>query len=235
MHRYAAFLLCALPAGGLVAAPAPFSKPESWVRGWDKPVDLRGGCLFDRKGDQLTITIPGGAKDPDGRNGRQNGPRLLQDVEGDFDVQVRVSGDDRQTGEEVRQAGLFLTDGKKVVKLARTVHSDSGGLFGDRDRPTRYQLSGEIKWPTPRGGSRGKGFLAKGSLLGRPTYLRLERRGDKLWMKFSKDGKVWPQESVQLFDLQLPQKVKVGIFAEATLETTFKPVFDKFKLTKLKK
>ena len=115
MHRPAALLLCAL-AGGLAAAPAPISRPSKetgpWFDGWDRPVDPLGDCKFARKGDRLTITVPGKGHQLDIVQGGLNAPRLLREVEGDFLVQVRVRGDYRPADLDkpgmLRQAGLVL-------------------------------------------------------------------------------------------------------------------------------
>ena len=127
MHRYAVLLLCALvaagvvaAAGGLMAAPAPFPTRTGrasgpWITGWDRVVDPVGDCKFDRRGDRLTMTVPGQPQEVDVTRGRLNGPYLLRDVEGDFVVQVRVGGDFLK-GQGT--AGLLLLAGNNGVTLA---------------------------------------------------------------------------------------------------------------------
>ena len=51
--------------------------------------------------------------------------------------------------------------------------------------------------------------------------------------KCSQDGKTWGRLGNPV-RLELLQKLKVGVVAEATAEGTFKVVFDNFKLTPLK-
>jgi hypothetical protein len=108
MPRLAALsLLGALVASGLVAAPAPFPRPDRagpWVTGWDTPVDPVGDCRFDRDGDKLTITVPGS-------KGRSSDFSLLRDVEGDFVLQVRMAVSFPGA------AGILLVDGKQRLQV----------------------------------------------------------------------------------------------------------------------
>src|SRR5207244_787546 len=103
----------------VVAAPAPFPKPpkvsSSWYEGWDKPeVPPWGDCRLDRRGDRLTITLPGDEKyrgiflcpSP------TRDPRLLRDVEGDFVIEVQLEGQVRSLYPDgCNRAGLVVTDG----------------------------------------------------------------------------------------------------------------------------
>ena len=62
------------------------------LEGWGKVVDPDGDCKFDAARGSLSIAIPGTHHNLNPAV-RQNAPRVLQEVEGDFTVQVRVSGD----------------------------------------------------------------------------------------------------------------------------------------------
>jgi hypothetical protein len=61
------------------------------------------------------------------------------------------------------------------------------------------------------------------------TYLRLERKGDKVLGSVSQDGKTW--HALNPIDLKLPRKVKLGVAAGTTSTDTFSPRYDSFKLT----
>src|SRR5262249_33981790 len=116
MHRLTVLLPCILTAA--LAAPAPAPRP--WLSGWDRPLDPLGGCRFDRKGETLTVTVPGEGRDLETADGRPNAPRLLRVVEGDFTAQVRVRGDFGKVGlGGLRRAGLLLSDGHWFVSLTR--------------------------------------------------------------------------------------------------------------------
>src|SRR5262245_31921936 len=121
-------LALALLAAPLLAAPVPPPKPAKasgpWFDGWDKPVDPKGDCRFERKGDRLTLTVPGkGAHTLDEGPGNvvkatSTAPRLLRDVEGDFTIQVRVGGgmDGPARRGAGYAAGLIVMDGERVVQ-----------------------------------------------------------------------------------------------------------------------
>jgi hypothetical protein len=189
-------------------------------------VDPLGDCRFHRKGERLTITVPGQGHALDQDGVRHNAPRLLRDVEGDFVAQVRVAGNFEPAVEEgARRAGFILVDGTGLVTAVRYGGNDTP-LAGDVIiPPLRVQLLHPKSW-VPQYSH------AAGPSVDKPAYLRLERRGNLLVMTFSEDGKKWsPWESRP--NCKFPRKVKVGVVAEATAPGTFKATFDHFKLTPL--
>jgi regulation of enolase protein 1 (concanavalin A-like superfamily) len=184
------------------------------VTGWDRPVDPVGDCRFDRRGDRLTVTVPGKGRELDVAGRRLNAPRLLRDVRGDFMVQVRVEGRlrtaDMPVGREWGQAGLLLASERDFkVKLT------AGPMLLYQTLTSAYETVPPI-----------------GPRVGRSVWIRLERRGDVLWLAFARDGKKWKRLGEPL-RMELPHKLKVGVVAENTAEGTFKAVFDQFRLTPL--
>jgi hypothetical protein len=194
MSRLAVLLLAALVAGGLMAAPAPFRRASPvWTNGWNKP---EGEGRFDRDGDKLTITVSG-----------KGASHLLRDVEGDFVVQVRHTGD-------FRRAGLLLMDRTNIIHLDRRGSSIFLTIPVDvADSGLPYKLDVDTK--------------VEGPPTARPVFFRLERRGNRLWFSWSEDGRRRPIEARELPN-KLSRKLKLGIFAEGT----GKPIFDKFELTR---
>jgi hypothetical protein len=241
MHRVAVLLLSALLAGALLAAPAPFPQPsKAWVVGWDRPVDPVGDSRFERKGDELSIAVPGKARDPvlptieDGLEvltpgNRLDTPRcLLRDVVGDFRMQVRVRGNfGPQTVTGKRTAGLMLAFWPEYITGLRTQSPAETGFAGmtllnglfHRQRAV-FDVIWWHNWGPP---------------LEAPAYLRLERRGGRVQMAVSVDGHEWTDMAAnsELRAIRLPQKVKVGVVVESTAPGTFTAVFDNFKLTPL--
>lgn len=226
MPRIAALLLCALAA--LVASATPAPEPTPWVTGWDKPVDPKGDCKFERKGDRLTIFVPG--KDHEFNYGPTrrslNGPRLLRDVEGDFVVEVLVSGDNWEPGSKrSRGAGLVVMDEKEPIGTLE---------FQGRPHPDEHEKQGwEIRSEIYPDGSVTTSF-DYGPIIPPLGYasLRLERRGDKWRASFRKDHKEWKELPTLTLNRNVPRKLKVGVFAEANVEGEFKVVFDHFKLSR---
>jgi hypothetical protein len=88
-------LLFALAALLLVCSAFATPAPEPFISGWDTPVDPDHDCKISRSGDSLTIEVPGTDHDYDPIRKCFNAPRLLRDIEGEFDIQVRVRIDCR--------------------------------------------------------------------------------------------------------------------------------------------
>jgi regulation of enolase protein 1 (concanavalin A-like superfamily) len=217
------------PKQGKPESPAPAGQ-QPWVTGWDRPVDPKGDCSIERKGDRLTITVPGEGHEVDiaSRSNRMNGPRLLRDVEGDFVVEVRVSGDNWASEQEgFRGAGLLVADADKGHGLTLKVQVRC--TVSGRDKLSEWVMSEEHH---PRGFAV---FAPAGhnrtTRPRRSTYFRLERRGDAWRRSWSEDSNKWHEYSEAL-KMRLPRKLKVGVLAEADAEGEFKVVFDKFRLSR---
>ena len=185
--------------------------------GWDAPVDPQRNCGFSDGGGKLTIIVPGNNQELMAERGNMSAPRLLRDIEGDFTAQVRVSGDYSVPDgtSPFRGAGLLLmADEKNYVRLERVV----GALAGGRIHGVwELRRDGRLE-PSPNGYP---------PLSGTATYLRMERRGDKLFGAYSEDGAKWTE--LKPFDLDLPRKVKIGVAAWAAA-SRFAPSFDQFRL-----
>jgi hypothetical protein len=199
-------LLCLISASAIVAAPAPVPKPiptGPWFDGWEKPVNKKKDCSFDRKGGKLTITVPGRGHKldlvrdlPTWRLGADSAaPMLLREVEGDFTVRFRVGGavapapQERKGG--IFKAGLVLLDGnKEVMRLLQ-----------------HYPVNKQ------------------------PIYMLIERRGDKVSCNRSWDGVTWPDDPDASFETQASKKLKLAIVASSDGDGVFKAEFDQLKIT----
>jgi regulation of enolase protein 1 (concanavalin A-like superfamily) len=198
-------LLCLISASVLVAAPAPVPKPKEtgpWFDGWEKPVEPKKDCHFDRDGAKLTITVPGRGHKldlvrdrPTWRLGADSAaPMLLREVEGDFTVRFRVAGAvapaPQGHGREAFTAGLVLLDGNKTVQ---------------------HHLS----YPVNK----------------KPMYMLIQRRGDKVSSKSSSDGVTWPDDPDASFRIQASQKLRIAIVASSNGDGVFKAEFDQLEIT----
>jgi regulation of enolase protein 1 (concanavalin A-like superfamily) len=198
------------------------------VAGWDKPIDPDGDCTFRRDYDTLTIEVPAKEHDLNVPRHQLNAPRLLRDVSGDFETQVRVSGDFRPVGAPGGQtrhnyAGLVLmADDEDFLRFQWDGTNDAGNTTG----------CAYVYWERHKDR---KGSLAT---IGRPgtqpadrlaAYLRMGRRGDTLYFAYSEDGKKWRERTS--LDEKLPTKLKLGVFAATDSAAPFKPRFDRFQLT----
>ncbi|HEY7313954.1 MAG TPA: hypothetical protein VH643_31685 [Gemmataceae bacterium] len=216
----AVFLL----TNGIVLA-APIPAVQTWVKGWDKPVDPDEDCKFIRDKGTLTIEVPGKDHDLGVERGLMNSPRLLRDVEGDFVAQVRLSGTFRPSNKSTSTkrlpfvgAGLLLmADEKTYVRLERAALLKGGEV----KTYANWELRRNGKWVLA-------GAERVQPLEDKPTYLRLERKSDQLLASVSHDGKEWKE--LNPLEAKLPAKLKLGVSAGGTSMDVFAPRFDQFKL-----
>lgn len=89
-------------------------KPYGTIAGWGEMIDPDRDCLFAVGADQVGIQIPGTSHDLSAELNRTNAPRVLQPVEGDFEIEVRVAG--------------TLTPDRPLV-ATRTAYSGAGLLL----------------------------------------------------------------------------------------------------------
>lgn len=213
--RVVAMLLCAVVAFCVSAAPAPVYRhrpAKLWFDGWDEPIDKVGGCKFARDGEKLTITAPGSNSEP---------VLLLREVEGDFVLVLRVSGDFHPRGEGHFRAGVALVFGGSRSGMDRVTESKAGTVSGG----FRAELSGNGKHMNSASGCNGKD-------MGNVSYLRVSRKGNELILEAKEAGGEWTTMNRGFTTLTLPKKIKVGVSAEATAPGPFRVEFDQFELTK---
>jgi hypothetical protein len=86
MNRSLFVLMAFLMTCTAFAAPAP----DPFRSGWGTPVDPNRDCKISRDGGVLTIEMPGSVHDYDPIRERFNAPRILRDIEGDFEIKVRI-------------------------------------------------------------------------------------------------------------------------------------------------
>src|SRR5262245_24173007 len=197
--------LLALACTAFAADPEPDPEPNPFEKGWDKPTDPDKDCKFQREKGGLTITVPGKDHDLAAERKVMNSPRLLRDVEGDFIAFVRVGGDftpslNATTNERVPfvGAGLVLMDGEKTyIRLERA------SLRQARVVKTyaNWELRKDGAWELA-------GHAGVCPLKEKATYLRLQRKGDKILGAASEDGKSWTD--LKPLELKLPAKLKLG-------------------------
>jgi regulation of enolase protein 1 (concanavalin A-like superfamily) len=224
MCRLALTLMFALAACAALAAPAP--EPRPFETGWDKPIDPDKDCRFRIDKGVLTITVPGVDHDLGVERGLMNSPRLLRDVEGDFVAQVRVKGTFQpsatsSTTERLPFVGaglLLMASDQTYIRLERAAlrRSDDVKTYAN------WELRQDGKWVL-------SGDATVLPLEDKDTYLRLERKGDKLLAWASHDGDKWSE--LPPLEVKLPARLKVGVSCGGTSTDVFAPRFDHFKLT----
>jgi hypothetical protein len=223
----------------IFAAPAPKDS-------WERPINPDNDCKIDIKDAAVTIELPGGNHDFDPKRKRFNAPRILREVEGDFVVQVRVSGSFRPSAKSsvegqvpIVAAGLVLINADKDYirleyesyrrteegrrpnkgkeKQGRKPELRIGAAF--KTFGTQYEeVELEPPWKQDHQGNEEQ------------IYLRFERQGRDLREAISPDGKAWTTHVSFEGFLNLPRKLKVGLAAYSTSTEPFKVRFDQFKL-----
>ena len=130
---------------------------------------------------------------------------MLREVEGDFEIQVKVDGTFKPTGPGTTllnmptyEAGLVLiNDADNFITLLR-----SASFRNDKNN-TSVVVSHRTE-------ARGQGMrlpqIGRGT-----TYLRLVRQGSKFIPSASNDGKTW--ESLRLVEVDWPDRLKLGVTA----------------------
>jgi regulation of enolase protein 1 (concanavalin A-like superfamily) len=195
------------------------------LRGWGVVFDPDDDCKFAVGKGDLTITVPGKDHALGVERGVMNAPRVLQEVEGDFIVQVRVAADFPKAATSVVEgrrpfhgAGLLiLQDNKNFVRL------ESAGMVydGKHHRYAGFEMRQDGKFVR-------EGEAHEHPLTGKDQYLRLERRDGKIIASVSADGIRW--NSLDPLDARLGRRVLVGVAAGQNTSTGFAPQFSGYRL-----
>jgi RNA polymerase sigma factor (sigma-70 family) len=195
------------------------------LRGWGVAFDPADDCKFAVGKDKLTITVPGKDHALAAERGQMNAPRVLQEVDGDFIVQVKVSADFPRKGESVVEgrrpfhgAGLLVyQDVKNFVRL-----ESAGMVFNDKHyRYASFELRQAGKFVR-------EGDAHEHPLTGKDQYLRLERRDGKVIASVSADGVRW--NPLEPLDARLNRRVFVGVAAGQNTSVGFAPQFAGYRL-----
>jgi hypothetical protein len=219
-----AVVVCLIILVGYLTAQRPKS-----VRGWGALIDLDNDCTVLEEGDKLTITVPGGTHDLNAELGGMSAPRVLREVDGDFTVQVKVTGEfdpgDESAKDKVAPfngAGLLLwQDEKNYLRLERNGWWSISGQLGCYLPLIAYFLDGNHQGQTPKGES-------IESFRGRSTWLKLERRGDKVTASYSHDGQEWMDREIVV---GFPNRILAGVTAVNTSKKPFTAEFEDFRVT----
>jgi regulation of enolase protein 1 (concanavalin A-like superfamily) len=220
MIKFHRFLLATLTVGLVGVAVATEDEKPRTIKGWGEVTDSAGDCSVKGEEGRLTIEVPGGTHDLNPALGGMRAPRVLKEVEGDFVVQIKVTGDFKP-GEEsacpktssFNGAGLLIwQDAKNYIRLERNAWWTGEGGYACYPPLFEYHRDGEDQNVYPAG-------TTDEFFKGRSTWLKLQRREGKVIASYSHDGKEWTE--VKQIDVELPRKVQVGV---AVVNTSAKPL-----------
>jgi regulation of enolase protein 1 (concanavalin A-like superfamily) len=202
-------------------AKAQEGEPDP-ISGWGAVVDPLGDCQVELADGTLSITVPGTYHD---LHFGMDAPRVMQEVEGDFAVEVRVRR-------------FLRPKPKSAVNPANPVSYVSGGLliWQDEKNFIRFQraANGDSKFVGTFGQYFADGQMIALSRIELPdedTHLRIERRQGRFALSQSADGKTWTAVRPKGKDLSLPSRVKVGVFAMNATNRQIVHEFTDLKLT----
>ena len=217
----------ALLLAPLFAQPSPEPAPQKdWMYLWGTVVDPDKDGRFVATRETLTVTVPGPAHVlVDGA--RQNAPRVIRDVRGDFQVQVKVAALAGHKG--AFQRNLFLEGPAGFLNTSAfhgaglVVMEDADNFFKLEQGVTGDEQKHYLAWQT-----RIEGVSDHGSLMHpknvRFNYLRIQRLGPHLWFAGSPDGERWKYFPIITAE-DLPDRFTVGLIAghntDAGMEATF--------------
>ena len=223
-------LLEALAAYVIVGSAAAEDKKPQTMEGWGTVIDPAGDCTLKHEKGKLTVTVPGGTHDLNQALGGMKALRILQEVEGDFTAQVKITGEFKPGGKAsagknspFNGAGLLLWQNEKnYIRLERNAWwvADSGTYACYPPLVEQYR-EGELQGTNPPG-------TLDEFFQGKSTWLRLERRGNKVIAWLSHDGKEWTEAKELTVDP--PQRPRVGVDVVNTSAKPFTVDFEEFKI-----
>jgi regulation of enolase protein 1 (concanavalin A-like superfamily) len=215
------FLLATLTTClGLCLARADETKQQS-IKNWGTVVDPDGDCKVTEANGTLTITVPKTYHDLTHFEDQTklNAPRVLQEVKGDFRVQVKVNSfplpaDNTSSSGKFSfvSAGLLVwQDDENFIRIDRAAEGGRPFVWIERFE-------------------NGKAAAQKlEEIADNAMYLRFTRSGTKLTYEASQDGSTWSQ--VEAEDVMLPASVSVGALAINTTTREFAPQLEALTVT----
>jgi regulation of enolase protein 1 (concanavalin A-like superfamily) len=193
---------------------------ERTIEGWGVATDPDGDCKIEPDGKKLVMEVPNTTHGLIANIiDRSNAPRVLREVEGDFEIQVKVDGAFAPSG-----SGTTLRD-MPTTEAGLVVMSDTDNFITLlRSAVYRNDKVNAAVAVSHRTEGRGSGMrlprIGKGT-----TYLRLVRKGSKFLPYASTDGKTW--DSLRPVEVEWPERLKLGVTALTMgTEQPFSVAFD---------
>jgi regulation of enolase protein 1 (concanavalin A-like superfamily) len=239
-----------VPALAQVPQSAAPDTGSSESNGWGLVIDPDKDCKFTPGPRSLVIDMPAAWHDLGGAHifptGKFNAPRVLREVDGNFVLTVKVTGDAKPHLPSTSVwslpylgGGILLwNDSDNFIRLERATVLRDGQIntyiaFEKRE----YGSGAQVDHETIKEGD---------------CYLRLERKGSRILGAFSRDGVAWKQlkpidtvlpsqlkahagavigiPSYIRTDNVWPNKLKVGLTAISTSSDPFSVKFEHFDL-----
>ena len=192
---------------------------------WGVFEDPDKDCEFREANGTLIISVPGKDHDLGCERGKMNAPRALQPVEGDFVIEVKVTGkfEPRQMTNMERLAyhgaGFFIRkDDRNYIRLDRATCWD--GMKNEVYANFEMRVDGEVErfgQPTD---------LALDNT--KATWLKIERHGTRFSAYASQEAGKWQKLGDKKMVADKP--LHVGVAAINSSTEAFYPQFSELKL-----
>jgi regulation of enolase protein 1 (concanavalin A-like superfamily) len=155
-----------------------------------------------------------------------NAPRVIREANGDFSATVKVVGDFKP-GEKSTNPKSYPYNGAGIFVWQ---NSDNYIFLGRaailrNKRVNTFAAFEEREWGA-------RAALNNNRLDPGTAYLRLERRGNRLFGSTSRDGKTWAK--LESMDISYPGTIKLGLYAINTGNEAMSVRFEDFKFTETK-
>ncbi len=194
---------CALAC--LIAVPIRADEKDFVIKGWGRVIDPDGDCPITLTEGTLGFKIPGKPHDYAADIQIQNSPRILREVKGDFIAEVRVGG-------ELNPGQASTIAGRPLLSRRRAAARPGQGQL-HQPAPGMRLYQSEAGATTPTSNIRKGGEMATSryeiEIPDQETYLRLERRGGRVYNAASPDGIHW--SSYEPIELEMPETVQLGV------------------------
>jgi regulation of enolase protein 1 (concanavalin A-like superfamily) len=218
-------------AGALLVFLGAAAAEDRAVKGWGKVADPTGECKVQVDDGKLTVRVPAGTYDLNPKLGGMKAPRVLQEVSGDFTVQVKVTAD-FDPGDKAAQegtssfhgAGLIVwQDEKNYLRVERNAWWVAQVMRTACFPPLmEYFKDGEYQETNPQA-------TIEDFFQGRSTWFRVARQKDTVTVSVSHDGKEWMV--AKEIPVAFGPKVQVGVAVINTAAKAFPVEFSDLKVT----
>ncbi len=195
-----------------VLAVFPGLQDPALIPGWGTPSDTDADCTIQLESGVLTITLPAAPHELKAFPKRRNAPRVLRDIESNYEAVVKVSlkADEPKApsaAEAERGAGILIwLDVANLIRIERAQVWDKDAADPRAAVLIEYWRDGQL---------RERHVVSDGlPLQGDATWLRATRRIDKLKIEASADGDNWTD--VKTVGVRLSSRTKIGVVATNT-------------------
>jgi len=203
--------------------------PEKILAGWGTVTDVDKDCEISSTAEKLTITVPATIHDLHPSRSRNNAPRVLKKVKGDFTVQVKVTGEfnpgmvSKGKGAPFNGAGILIWQNEEnYLRVERNAY------WVGQERLFCYPPLIEY-WRNREYSGANEAPVDVDYFKGKSTWLKASRQGKNVTVSISHDGKAWTE--VKSIPVEMAAKLSVGVAALNTSDTPFKVEFEELTIT----